>query len=428
GVAPSDITWNFDNPVPLDSMTVTLIDATGARTELEGSAHGAVGDSQVVTPLPELAGEVSVRWRLVGADGHPITGRVDFTVTASPATTMPVEATIGTPSAAPSTTIPAPDVASADDDLDEFSTPSSLRWMLRYGSYLAIMAVVGVLLASATVWADSGSHPLLRRILSASLLVTAALGFAQLMIIASDIAAAAPWSAFSEVDPALSTNAGLAFAVRIVLALALWLLLFRSDLSQPDVYWSAVSLPALGLLATWAFAGHGASMRWSTLGVLTDVAHHAAAAAWIAGLAVVGWIVIPSARPDVLVGVVRRFSRVAAVSVAVLVVTGAVQTVRLVGGPGDLFAVDHGRYLVAKLAILAVMLALANVNRRRVDRRLDDADTVQQHVGPLRNAMLAEFAIGLVIVAVTAAMVVSPPATSDAAAPARPDHPVYYIA
>jgi copper transport protein len=428
-VGPSAITWNFDKPVPLDSMTVTLIDVTGARTELAGSTHGAAGDSQVITPLPRLDGEVSVRWRLVGADGHPITGRVTFTIAATSATPTPGGVTPSTSSTGPSATIPSSGAASPSDDLDEFSTPSALRWMLRYGSYLAIMAVVGILLTSATVWADAGTHPLLRRILSGSLLATAGLGFAQLMVIASDIAATPPWSALGEVDPALVTNAGMAFAARIVIALALWLLLFRSDLSHPDVYWSAVSLPALGLLATWAFAGHSASMRWPTLGVLTDVAHHAAAAAWIAGLAIVGWIVIPAARPDVLVPVVHRFSRVASVSVAVLVVTGIFQTMRLVGSPGDLFAADHGRYLVAKLAILAGMLALANVNRRRVDRQLDDAETVHEHVGPLRNAMLAEFAIGLVIIAVTAAMVVSPPAISDAgpATTYAGDH-VYYIA
>jgi copper transport protein len=358
---------------------------------------------------------VSVRWRLVGADGHPITGRVEFTVTATSGSTAPGEVTTSTPSVVPAPTTPSSAVT-ADDDVAEFSTPSALRWTLRYGSYLAIMAVVGILVTSATVWTGAGTNPFLRRVLSTSLLAIAVLAFAQLMVIASDIAAEPPWAAFGEVDPALLTNAGMALAVRIVLAGALWLLLFRSDLTHPDVYWSAVSLPALGLLATWAFAGHAASMRWPTVGVLTDVAHHAAAATWIAGLAIVGWIVIPTARPQLLVPVVRRFSRVAAISVGVLVVTGIFQSVRLVGSPGDLFAVDHGRFLVAKLAILAGMLGLAQVNRRRVDRRLDDADTLREHAGPLRRAMLAEFAIGLVIVAVTAAMVVSPPATSEIAA------------
>ena len=53
--APTQITWVFDNAVPLETMTVTLIDATGARSELAGSTHGPAGDTEVVTPLPALA-------------------------------------------------------------------------------------------------------------------------------------------------------------------------------------------------------------------------------------------------------------------------------------------------------------------------------------------------------------------------------------
>jgi methionine-rich copper-binding protein CopC len=34
--APTQITWQFDLAVPLETMTVTLIDATGARSELSG--------------------------------------------------------------------------------------------------------------------------------------------------------------------------------------------------------------------------------------------------------------------------------------------------------------------------------------------------------------------------------------------------------
>ena len=178
----------------------------------------------------------------------------------------------------------------------------------------------------------------------------------------------------------MTTDAGMALAIRIVLALVMWVLLFQYGLVHPDVYWAAVTLPGLGLLATWAFAGHSASMRWPAIGVATDVAHHAAAAAWIAGLAIVGWIVIPTCESDVVVPAVRRFSRLAAVSVAVLVVTGVVQTVRLVGNPMDLFEVDHGRYLAVKVVLLVVMLAVANINRRRIDQRLDDTDSIDRHV------------------------------------------------
>jgi copper transport protein len=420
--APSRITWVFDNAVPLDTMTVTLIDATGARSELAGSTHGPAGDTEVVTPLPTLQpGPVSLRWRLVGPDGHPITGRVEFTITApvestvaSPATTVPgAGATASTP---PTTSPTAADVASFDDGDGLFSTPSFLRWILRYGSYLAIMAVVGILLTSAYVWSGAGAYPLLRRVLSRALIATALLAFVQLLVVASDVSGKVPWASFGSIDAATTTDAGMAFMIRIVLALTMWLVLFRCEIVHPDVYWTAVSLPGIALLATWAFAGHSRSMRWPTLGVLADVAHHAAAALWIAGLAIVGWIVIPKSPPDVLVAAVRNFSRVAAICVAVLVVTGLAQTARLVGNPTNLLDVDHGRYLLAKLVVLAAMLGLAAANRRRVDARLDDSAALDRHAGAIRKSIVAEFAIGLVIVAITAAMVVSPPAISEAEA------------
>ena len=109
-VAPTQIVWEFDKSVPLDTLTVTLIDASGARSELAGSVHGAAGDTEVVTPLPALQpGAVSVRWRLVGPDGHPVTGRVDVTIE-QPAVSVAPEVVTTTPAgadAAPSTAISA---------------------------------------------------------------------------------------------------------------------------------------------------------------------------------------------------------------------------------------------------------------------------------------------------------------------------------
>lgn len=428
--APTQITWQFDLAVPLETMTVTLIDATGARSELAGSVHGPAGDTEVVTPLPVLdAGPVSLRWRLVGPDGHPITGRVDFTITGAPSTAEPSTTAPATAADSPTTTVLTPSPESiAEADTGVFSTPSGLRWLLRYGSYLAILAAVGILLTSAWVWSDAGTHPVLRRILSTSLIATAVLAFAQALVVASDVSGKAPWASLGSIDAATTTDAGMAFMIRIALALSMWIVLFQYRLANSDVYWTAVSLPGIGLLATWAFAGHSRSMRWPAVGVATDVAHHAAAAGWIAGLAIVGWVAIPTTTPDVLVPVVRRFSQVAATCVAVLVITGVVQSIRLVGNPGALFDADHGRYLAVKVAILVAMLGIANANRRRVDARLHEPSDLRNHLGALRRAVVAEFAIGLVIIGVTAAMVVSPPATSTtAAAPPEPSTPVDYI-
>ena len=95
-----------------------------------------------------------------------------------------------------------------------------------------------------------------------------------------------------------------------------------------------------------------------------------------------------------------------------LAATGVVQTVRLTGSPARLLDGDHGRYLVVKLVALAAMLALANANRRRLGRQIRAAPEHQRDdVSPLRRTVLAEFAIGVAIIAITALMVVSPPAS-----------------
>ena len=415
--APTQITWVFDKAVPLETMTVTLIDVTGARSELRGSAHGRAGDAQVVTPLPSLQpGPVSIRWRLVSPDGHAITGRVGVTVSAPVTTAIPA---VPVSPASPVSPVSVDSAATATGGSS--STGSVGRWILRYASYLAILAVVGILLTSAAVWSGAGDHPLLRRILSGSLVATAALGFVQLLVVASDVSGTAPWSSFGSIGAATTTYAGMAFALRIALALSMWVVLFRAGIVHRDVYWTAVSLPGLGLLATWAFAGHARSMRWPAVGVITDVAHHAAAAAWIAGLAIVGWIAIPTMTSDVLVPAMLRFSRVAALSVAVLVGTGVIQTVRLVGSPMDLLEANHGRLLVAKVVVLAVMLVIANMNRRR----LHDPAGFDRSTGSLRKAVVVEFAIGVAIVGITAAMVVSPP--SNQIATYHLDALLYYV-
>lgn len=431
-VAPTQVTWLFDKPVPLETLTVTLIDATGIRTELVGSVHGPTGENVVVTPLPVLLpGPVSVRWRLVGPDGHPVTGRVDITVSQPAVATSQLEAAPTTSVAQVSPNVPsvpgAPTGDSADVTDRSYSMGPVVRWAVRYVSYAAIMAIVGILLTSATVWPGAGDHPLLRRIVSGSLFATVALGFIQLLVLASDVSGRAPWSSFGSIATATTTDAGMALSLRIALALSMWVVLFAADIAHRDVYWTAVAIPGLGLLGTWAFAGHSASMRWPVVGVIVDVVHHAAAGLWIGGLAIVGRIVLAASKPAPVEMTVRRFSSVAAVCVGVLVATGAIQALRLVGSPLALLEATHGRLLVAKLAILGVMLAMANTNRRRLARGLSSSSEIERDIGALRRAVLGEFVTGVAIVGLTAAMVVSPPSAKDASAPSHRATPVYYV-
>lgn len=414
---PTSITWQFDKEVPLDSLTVTLIDPSGVRTELAGSAHGPGGTSQVVTPLPPLpAGNVSIRWRLVGPDGHPVTGRVELTVTSAAAATT-IAPTPSDALATPPTSVAPPAAADIDDEDGSTAASTLGRWLARTAAYIAVMAVVGLLATAGLVWPGVGTHGGLQRLVRLALVATGMLAVLQLLQLAADIGATSTWSAFGSIDTAMRTDAGRALAVRIPTAAGMWLLVSRSRSIQPDVYRTATTLTAGGLLLTWALAGHSRTLRWPTAGILADVVHHAAAAAWLTGLAVVALVVIPSGAPAVVTATVQRFSRVALWCVVVLTATGIVQSVRLVGNPTRLLDAGHGRALALKLVLLVGMLALAAGNRTRVSR-LVAGHAPGRDVAPIRRAVLAEFAIGLAIVGVTAAMVVSPPVTRADVAPA----------
>lgn len=420
-VAPTQLTLVFAKAVPLDTLSIEIIDATGVRSDLVGSAHGPNGGTEVLTPLPaQPSGEVTLRWRLVGPDGHPITGRISFTIPAAPTTILatpiaPEDPAAAQPAPVTTTAPPTSSTASTADGFDEpWTTPDGLRWLLRFGSYLAIMAIGGVIATTAFVWRRAWGHPLIRRSVVWALASVLVAAITQLLVIASDIRAAPPWAAASGMSAALETDAGRALAIRIALVVALAWVMFMARTHSDESRWKLSTTLLLGLLATWAYSGHSRSMRWSLLGVPLDVAHHAAAAAWIGGLAIIGLVAIRESDAEELIDSVSRFARLAATSVALIVGTGVLQAIRLVGSPGRLFAADHGKYLVLKLLVLGLMLKVADINRQRVSRRFRTASTTTPlAVNNLRRAMGTELAVGLVVVAVTAAMVVSPPAVAQ---------------
>ena len=432
--APTQITLTFAKSVPLDTLTVELIDPTGVRRELPSSKYGPGGDTEVVTPLPVVtAGQITIRWRVVGPDGHPVTGRIALTIPAtapaSPVAALPpvgavdpVAATGVTPAvtvAVTGSTVTVTQSASADGLGEPYRTGDVTRWFLRLFSYLAIMVIGGVIATSRYVWSPAWTHPVLRRAVVVAVGAVAVLALVQLLVVASDIRGVPPFSAWSGISAAFSTDAGVAFGVRFVLAVALGWVTFSIGIPDERTRWLASGAITLVLLGTWAYAGHSQSMRWAIIGIPLDVAHHAAAAAWLGGMAILGLVAMRETSDDELVDAVQGFAWLAPKCVGVLVGTGIVQTFRLEGSPLRLFSVNHGQFLILKLVVLGVMLKVADINRRRVTVRFRRVDTTRaRSTHMLRRAMGTELAIGLAVIGVTAAMVVSPPAVAQAEASA----------
>lgn len=105
---PSTVTLTFDQPVQpgekLNSVAVT--DASGGHYEAPSSA--VVSGNTVTAQVNALgaAGEYTVGYRILSADGHPVTGSVKFTLT---------KAGAGTPTQPPASDSAAP-LTPADQD------------------------------------------------------------------------------------------------------------------------------------------------------------------------------------------------------------------------------------------------------------------------------------------------------------------------
>lgn len=391
--APATMLLRFANAVPLDTLTVTLIDPTGARADLAGAAHGAE-EREVVVPLPVLAnGAHTLRWRLVGADGHAVTGRVDFTIALTPSSTPSTTA--------PPTTAPDPDPTAAEQDAGEpEQTPAAIGWLIRVAAYLALVVAVGAMAIHGLLDGAGRAATVLRLTAQRAVLAVGVASALQLLVLAADVGGVAPWSAWSWLDAATATNPGKALVARFALCAAALAILGPGRPVHRDLEHTTLGFLALAAWTTWAFTGHAGNRGSAWLGVPLDVAHHGAATVWLGGLAGLAWLSRKPRSDADLAEPARRFSRVAATAVAVLVVTGVAQTLRLHEGLPDL-GTAHGRLLAAKVAALAVLLVVANGNRRRVAGPFPAA--------ALHRALLTELALGVAIIGATAALVVSSP-------------------
>lgn len=421
---PSRITFEFAKTVPLETVSAEIVDAAGVRTALGGLANGAA-DTQVIVTLPPLApGAATVRWRLVGADGHQITGRVAFTInapatsvvtTAAPAAQSTTSLSMPAASTPTDATVPPPEPSTINGDgfSEPYATASSLRWLLRMLAYVAIMIICAVAATAGFVWQGVWDEPVVNRVVAYALGMGLLTAVAQLLVTASDISGKPPWSSAGGIRGAVATDAGKAFAIRVVVLGLLGATLYFGRTLGDSERWAVVGGLSVVALATWAFAGHSKSMRWALVGVPLDVVHHAAAAAWLGGLGLVGVVAYRTLETADFARAVGKFGELAAIAVGAIVVTGALQTLRLVGNPFKILSVRHGQLLVLKLVVIGVMLKVGDINRKRVARRFKTAErSTPQAADMLRRAMGTELAIGGLIVAITAAMVVSPPASA----------------
>jgi putative copper resistance protein D len=173
--------------------------------------------------------------------------------------------------------------------------------------------------------------------------------------------------------------------------------------------WRAAAATLAGIaLASLAWGGHGAATE-GALGNLhlgADLVHLLAAGLWLGALAVLVAALLGRS-PDAarLHRALSGFSRLGTLLVAAILASGLVNAWVLVGPDGlaALPATLYGRLLLAKLALFALMVALAARNRFRLTPRLTSAGADSPRaLRALRRSVGLETLAGGAIVALVA--------------------------
>jgi copper transport protein len=177
----------------------------------------------------------------------------------------------------------------------------------------------------------------------------------------------------------------------------------------------ALLVVAAALVPTPSLAGH-AGVRGG-LALVSDIVHVASAAVWTGGLAFVAAALLAAGtqRWPLAAIAVPRFSKVAVVAVASLIVSGSVNGYEEVGAWRGLWDTTYGLLLLAKVALVLPVLALGAYNNRYAVPRLKRQIASPSEQRRFLRAAGAELMLVVAIVGVTAVLVTEPPARGSVA-------------
>lgn len=158
--APPSVTLVFGEDILPDGLGMVATSADGTKVAL---GKPTVSGTKVVAAWPPDApgGSYKVAWRVVSADGHPISGVVSFSYTGTPS---PSGSPTPTSSPSPSASATSPTAtASPTDVVSPAATPasssdssSSPSWPLIIGAVALLAAVIALVVVVARRRADPG--------------------------------------------------------------------------------------------------------------------------------------------------------------------------------------------------------------------------------------------------------------------------------
>ena len=418
---PGQIQVLFTEPIEPDLSTIEVLDTSRKRVDLQDTRM-ALGETRaLVVSVPGLPdGTYMIAWSVLSkVDGHVTRGVFPLVVGAGGL-----------------------DISTLEEPA---SLPNPLDVLWRWVAYLGAFALVGGFIFRlgiagpilAAVRADGLAEVYDHRLRRYGLMLSAAVIVAMLLGMLVQAANAANVGVLEAVGSPfvrlLGTQVGTIWGLRlgcvVILAGLLWFARGRV------LHWAGL-IAGVSLLFAISLISHSAGIPTGTwLAIGADWLHQLAAAAWVGGLfAFVVLLSLTRSQPDrggtaqLVAGLVPRFSLLAIIAVAVLVLTGLFLSWLQVKTPGAL-ATIHGGSLVLKLVLVAPMLVLGAMNlliarpgftRLMAGRRHDVASRAPAMVRRFNLAILAEAGLAVGVLLATGILTSVQPAREEYARKVSP--------
>jgi copper transport protein len=347
----------FSAPVEVAMCRIMLISGS---LHIPLTPRGDPKNSNIVLADMEslAAGDYQLKWNVLSADGHALSGTIPFTVT------TPI-----------SSSRPLPPVARSEEAIEmkgpESSSLLGLAMFLRGLGMTALMAFAGLLFFGAGASSElTGRFNRLASTLGATASVALLIHFLVWISVSS---AELPGPA--SISRALQTSAGMREGTRVVLAVFAFCAWMFTGKTRVALFAS------LAAVVAGAFVGHAAAVS-PAVSISFKSAHLAAGAIWLGGLA---WLLnLASDNSDHFTGEAAKVSRAAGFCAFLVLISGIVQAGIVLSWKPDALTSSYGIVAALKLIGAAVLISIGAYNRFKLVPNLGNAvgaGTLQKTVG-----------------------------------------------
>ena len=340
--SPKEIRLDFDEQVESTLGDIRIYDSEQREISIEETVRSSSDASVVTAGVSTLkSGVYVVVWRVVSADGHPVTGAFPFE--------------IGTKSTGTSAAL-LEKVLNGTETTSPLGNPMSF---LRLLGFLGLFLLIGCvsLLWRSPLLGNSRVRKTLRY--SSGLIAVSSLG---LLLMQGPYTAGRSWESLFDsflIGEVMQTRLGLALFIRALCAFSWGVIALTASASVSRRWRIGVVVTSFVTIATYATSGHQSAGTLPVVFVPLDMVHLAAISTWVGALLVLAVIY----RDNDVEDEAKRFSRMATWSMPLVVVTGVVQGLHLMGGISAITQSSFGKLLLLKTLLVVCVVLLGSKAR-----------------------------------------------------------------